>query len=184
MSVVTTISEDQHRIWISSVAGGGLEPPHWPEKYAKSHIFSGFEADFCSKNKNSPPQRDLGAEVVKELPWFGRKNRSNLWFRPKNLSQFRWRLFFFFEDHLFLGRKTVWISNFGRKIRLNFGEDLFFLEITCLWAEKPPQSDSRAMKMWVKVAYSCLNLQKKPPPPFTKSWLRACIGLSIAKGFP
>ena len=46
---------------------------------------------------------------------------------------------FFFGDHLFLGWKTVWICNFGRKIRLNFGDDLFFffLEITCFWAEKP-----------------------------------------------
>ena len=34
--------------------------------------------------------------------------------------------FFFFGDHLILGEKNVWISDFGRKIRLNFGEDLFF----------------------------------------------------------
>ena len=33
----------------SSVArggGGGLEPPHWLVKYAKSHVFCAFEADF------------------------------------------------------------------------------------------------------------------------------------------
>ena len=36
-----------------------------------------------------------------------------------------------------LAWKSVWISTTGRKIRLNFGEDLFFLlEITCFWAEK------------------------------------------------
>ena len=34
--------------------------------------------------------------------------------------------FFFFGDHLILGRKKLWISDFGRKITLNFGEDLFF----------------------------------------------------------
>ena len=67
----------------------------------------------------------------------------------------------------------------------------FFLEITCFWAEKPFEfpilaeksvsisnkpfeSDSRAMKIRVKVAYSCLTLSKNPPPPFSKSWLRAC----------
>ena len=50
-----------------------------------------------------------------------------------------------------------------------FGDHLFL-------GEKLPQSDSRAMKIWVKVAYSCPNLPKKPPPPFTKSWLRACAG--------
>ena len=43
---------------------------------------------------------------------------------------------FFFGDHLFLGWKIVWISDSGRKLGLNFGEDLFFLEITCFWAEK------------------------------------------------
>ena len=58
----------------------------------------------------------------------------------------------------------------------------FFLEITCFWAEnpfefpilaeksvsisdKPFESDSRAMEIRVKVAYSCLTLSKKPPPP-------------------
>ena len=45
----------------------------------------------------------------------------------KNQSQFWWRpFFFFFGDHLILGEKNVWISDFGRKITLNFGEDLFF----------------------------------------------------------
>ena len=48
----------------SSVAWGeggrvGLEPPHWPEKYAKSHVFSAFEADFCSRNENSPPPKEI-----------------------------------------------------------------------------------------------------------------------------
>ena len=35
---------------ISSVAKGGrggLELPHWPVKYAKSHVFGAFDADFC-----------------------------------------------------------------------------------------------------------------------------------------
>ena len=30
-------------------------------------------------------------------------------------------------------------------------------------SDKPFESDSRAMKIWVKVAYSCLTLSKKPP---------------------
>ena len=34
--------------------------------------------------------------------------------------------FSFFGDHLFLDWKSVWISDFGRKIRFNFGENLFF----------------------------------------------------------
>ena len=24
-----------------------VEPPHWPVKYSKSHVFGAFEADFC-----------------------------------------------------------------------------------------------------------------------------------------
>ena len=59
------------------------------------------------------------------MSWFGMKKRLNSRFWPKNQSQFRWRPFFF-GDHLFLGWKNVWISDFGWKIRLNFGEDLFF----------------------------------------------------------
>ena len=82
---------------------------------------------------------------------------------------------FFFGDHLFLGGKSATISDFGGKIRLNFGEDLLFFGDHLFLGEKPPQSDSRAKKIWVKVAYSCLNLPKKPPP-FTKSGLRACAG--------
>ena len=34
--------------------------------------------------------------------------------------------FFFFGDHLILGGKNVWISDFGRKFTLNFSEDIFF----------------------------------------------------------
>ena len=40
-----------------------LKPPslsHWPEKYAKYHVFSGFEAEFCSENENTPPPPPLG----------------------------------------------------------------------------------------------------------------------------
>ena len=60
---------------------------------------------------------------------------------------------------------------------------IFIFEIICFWAkkpfefpisakkavsisDKPFESDSRAMKIWVKVAYSCLTLSKKPPPFF------------------
>ena len=93
---------------------------------------------FAQKMKTAPPQKDLGAEVVKELPWFGRKNRLNLWFRAEDPSQFWWRPFSF-GDLLFLGGKTVWVSDFGQKTRINFDEDLFFffffLEITYFWAE-------------------------------------------------
>ena len=41
-------------------------------------------------------------------------------FRPENPSEFQWRLVFFFGDHLFSAGKTIWISNFGRKIPQHF----------------------------------------------------------------
>ena len=134
---------------------------------------------------------------------------------PKNQSQFWWRHFFFlattwfwaektfeipisaeksvsisvktsvFEDHLILGGKNVWISDFGRKISLNFGEDLFFFfwrppdfgrkkrlnfwacrEISSQFSDKPCETDSRTMKIRVKVVCTFLTLSKKPPPLF------------------
>ena len=90
---------------ISSVARGsvrGSSPPHWPKKYAKSHLFGAFEADFCSKNENSPlkvfkSRSCEGVAVIRqeelcEFPITAEKSVST---------------FFFFGDHLFLGEKTV-----------------------------------------------------------------------------
>ena len=72
---------------------------------------------FCEKLKIALPHRKTAP--LKRLDF-------RIWL--KDQSQFRWRpfFFFFFGDHLNLGRKNVWISEFGRKISLNFGEDLFF----------------------------------------------------------
>ena len=48
----------------SSVAReGGAIAPHWPEEYAQYSVFSTFEANFCSKNKNSPPPLDLAMKI-------------------------------------------------------------------------------------------------------------------------
>ena len=67
-----------------------------------------------------------------------RKKRSNFQFRPKNHFQFWWRpfFFFFFGDH---GGKNVRISDFGRKITLNFGEDIRIFEGLCL--KSPPHQN-------------------------------------------
>ena len=59
----------------------------------------------------------------------------------KNILNFGEDLFFFWRpgNHLILGGKDLWISDFGWKITLNFGEDYFFffcLETTWFWAEK------------------------------------------------
>ena len=79
--------------------------------------------------ENSPPH-------TKRAPL----KRLNLRNWEKNRPEFWRRPFFYFGDHLILGGKNVGILDFGRKITLNFGEDLFFffffLEITWFWAEK------------------------------------------------
>ena len=65
--------------------------------------------------ENSPPHTKRAPKRLNLRNW--KKNRPEFWRRP---------FFFFFGDHLILGRKNVWILDFGRKITLNFGEDLFF----------------------------------------------------------
>ena len=52
---------------------------------------------------------------------------------------------------------------FGRKKRLNFRA---FREISSQFLNKPCDSDSRRMKIRIKVVCSFLTLSKKPPPPF------------------
>ena len=64
--------------------------------------------------------------------------------------------FFFFGDHLTLGEKIVQISDFGWKITLDFGEDLFFLEITWFWAKKSfefPISAEKSLSISVKTFF-------------------------------
>ena len=110
----------------SSVArgggGGGSSPPHWLVKYAKSHVFCAFEADFLWKIENSPPHAKRAPPETFEVAKLLKKNRLEFWRRPF----FFFIYFFFFGDHLILGGKNVWILDFGRKMTLNFGEDLFF----------------------------------------------------------
>ena len=161
----------------SSVArGGGLE-----------HVFGAFEANFWWKIENSSP---IGNWVPKlwstycDSAW---KKRLNFRFWPKNQSQFRWRpIFFFWRSRVFGLKKRLNL----RKISLSFSENFFFFfEITCFWAlkkrfsfrafreipsqfsDKPCDSDSRTIKIRVKVVCTFLTLSKKhpppPPPPFS-----------------
>ena len=127
---------------------GGLEPPHWPEKCSKTHVFSAFEADFCSKNENSPPQRDLGAEVVKDLPWFGPAKWNNL---LVELTQSWWRPFFF-EITCFRPEKSF-------EIPISAGISV------SIWFKSNENLDQGRLKL--------AQPFKRAPSPFTKSWLRA-----------
>ena len=152
MRKVTTISR------VARGAEGGCSPPHWQEKYAKYHVFSAFEAGFCSKNENSPPQWDWGAEVLKDLRLFG----PEMWsfsgshptlVRKTDLSKDLFLVLF--EDHLISSGKTVSIL-----------VETFFFGDHLILTEKPPQSDSTLIKIWVKFVYCCFQLPKKPPLPF------------------
>ena len=88
------------------------------------------------------------------------------------------------------GGRTVSISDFGRKIRLNFGEELFFLRSSVVGRKNrfnfrfPPKNPSQfwinrlnlIRKQWKfgSRSFTVVSLfQTSPPPPFSKSWLSA-----------
>ena len=97
--------------------GGDASPP----TSLKVTIFAEKSA---SVSNNSDPFRD--ASPPTDL---------NVTNPAKNHSQFWWTPFFF-GDHLILGEKNVWSSDFGRKITLNFGEDIRIFEVLCF--KSPP----------------------------------------------
>ena len=77
------------------------------------------------------------------------------------------KTFFLFENHLFLGGKTCELSAFR--------------EIPSQFSDKPCETDSKTMKIRVKVVCTFLTISKKPLPPFSKSWLRACLYPSFCR---
>ena len=83
---------------------------------------------------------------------FGRKKRLNFGFRPKNHSEF-WRRPFFFFFFFFFWRSP----KFGRKKRLKFQS---FRDISSQISDKPSETDSRSMKIQVKVVCTLLTLSK------------------------
>ena len=116
-----------HRVRSSVARGGrgGSSPLHWLVKYAKSHVFCAFEADFLLKMENSPPPYEKSPPQTFKLAKFWKKNRPEFWRRP---------FFFFF----------FWRSpNFWRKKPLNFRS---FRDISSQISDKPSKTDSRSMK--------------------------------------
>ena len=203
----------------SSVARGRLEPPHWLVKYAKSHVFCAFEADFLWKIENSPPPYENSPPQTSELAKLDEKSVSisvktfffgehlilggkNLWicdFGRKITINFSEDLFifYFFGEHLILGGKNLWISDFGRKITLNFSEDLFFFGEHLIFGGKNLWISELSEKFCLNFRTNRLKLiqvqwkfesrsfaqfslfQNSPPPPLSKSWLRAWQWMSI-----
>ena len=100
---------------ISSVARGGrevLEPSHWLVKYAKSHVFCAFEADFLRKKENSPP------------PPF--KNSPPQTSEFAKLDEKPWSFFFFFlESTWFWAEKSFEFPSFPRNFVSIFGQTVW-----------------------------------------------------------
>ena len=135
---------------VSSVAREGFEPPHWPKKYAKYHVFSAFEADFCSKNENSPPT-EIGDEklwrtccdldhghhlkLLRKTDWILLKTFffEITWFWTEKPIKIWWRPFFFLRS-----------PYFGRK-------------------NQPTQSDQSSIKIWARSFDVFSSLQNSPP---------------------
>ena len=74
------------------------------------------------------------------------------------------RCFFGRKKLLFLAEKNVKICDFGQKKPLDFGEDLFFLEITCFWSEKTLKLVISARKSLRKSAKTFAPLTLFLPP--------------------
>ena len=82
--------------------------------------------------------------------------------------------FFFFGDHLIVGEKNVWISEFGQKITLNIGEDFFFffgdhliLGEKNVWISEFGRNITLNFGEDIRI-FEVLCL-KSPPPKFSRS---------------
>ena len=107
---------------------------------------------FCETLKIVPPHRKTAPPQTFEFP--------NLAEKSVSISVKTFFFFFFWRP-----------PDFGRKKPLNFRA---FRESSSQFSDKPCETDSRTMKIRVKVVCTFLTLSKKPPPPpFSKSWLRA-----------
>ena len=139
----------------SSVARGGEEggataPLNGLKSMQNSMFLVLLRPIFAPKMKTAPTNGIWELKLWRTWRYLDQNSGGFLfWSSPK----IREDLFFFF----------FWRSpNFGRKDRLNFGEDLFFWDYLIL-TEKPPQTNSWLMKIWVKFVYRSFKLPKKPP---------------------
>ena len=144
------------------------------------------------KNRKQPPPKEIGCQSCEVHVVIRSEKALEYPILAEKLVSISVKTFFFFCRSPDFGRKKRSNFRFWQKISLNFGEDLCFFwkspvfgrkkrsnfrafrEIPSQFSNKPCDSDSRRMKIWIKVVCSFLTLSKKPPPPFSKSWLRAC----------
>ena len=142
-------------------AGGGSSPPIGLWSMQNRMVSVLLRPILCKKWKIAPSHS-------KTAPL----KRLNLRNWTKYQSQFWWRpffFFFFFGDHLILGGKIT--PNFGEDLFFFFGDHLIlggkkrfnfraFQDISSQFSEKPSETDSRSMKIRVKVVCTLLTLSK------------------------
>ena len=92
----------------------------------------------------------------------------NFWFRLEKPFEFRWRPFFFFllfGDHQYSAGKKPLNFWFRPTKTFEFRWRIFFFGDHLILTEKPPESNLRLIKIWVKFVFGCIKFPKKPPPP-------------------
>ena len=95
-------------------------------------------------------------------------------------------VFFWEEEVAFFGRKNVEICDFRQKKPSDFGEDLFFLEITCFWLEKNVKISARKSLRKSAKTFAPPILILPPPPDLAKLatplalWLHLCLTFGFA----
>ena len=163
-------------------AEGARAPPHWLVKYAKSHVFGAFKADFWWKIENSPPPKEIGCrscevhvvilpEKAFKFPISAEKAVSIL-------------VKTFFLTTCFWAVKTLEFPIWAEKSVSISVKTFFFLETICFWAEKkfefpsfPRNSLSifgQTVWFWFKNNENSVqgrlhfshSFKKAPPPPF------------------
>ena len=134
-----------------------------PEFWRRPFFFFFFFGDHLILGEKNVWILDFGRIFFWRSPDFGRKKRLNFGFRPKNHSEF-WRRPFFFWRSPDFGRKNVWIS---KTFRLKFRTNRLKL-IQGQW-----KFESRS--------FAHFSLFQNSPPPFSKSWLRACASAIASK---
>ena len=94
-------------------------------------------------------------------PYFGRKKALNFGFRPKNTLNFGVALFFFFlEITKYWAEKSFEFPSFPRHFASSFGQTV--------WNWFKINENSSQGRLHTSHSF-------KIAPPFSKSWLRACL---------
>ena len=154
------ICQNLHQIksFISSVAGGGgggSSPPIGLKNMQNRTFLVLLRPIFAQKMKTGPSPKEFGCRSCKGVAVIRPEEPCEFPISAEKSVSISVKTFFFvfcfvFGDHLVLAEKPFEFPISAEK------------SVSIL--NTPFESDSRAMKIRVKVAYSCLTFSKKPPP--------------------